>query len=619
MRRALIAAAAGISGWAGLIHAVETPSHLADWWGYGVFFIAAASAQLAFAWVLVARLPRRLPQTPSWTVGRLAWNRLLLAGIAANSVIVAVYVLVHTVGAPLGPGAGEVEATTRSGVLATVLEATLIAVLVLLLRQQGPLRIESAEGSLRPDRPAAGTWTSWAAAVVALSAFVAGSVADAMPAVMAAQEGGMGPGSALVLGQNARVAAMAGGGIALVGIARMRGSTAPFLPGAIALQLGVISILLNEHEGVTWFVAAEVLVGFGLGASLTAWLLTVASQDEPKRSWALAMLLIGTVAARGLSGVLEHGGILVLTIMAGAVLVAAALLDRWGKRHMLAFEWRRWEAGATATLVGCAGIFMVLAGADSSGITAMMIAGPLGVADLSTLDLWRAVLTIAGAGLLTGAVVHVGRRAASGRSLGRPAAIALVSLVFSGVTALATLSAPVAFVMPGERTFHPISIATVVGATAGIALSAWMISTRRPSATPAVAAVLLAGVALSALLSQGTDGLDLGSFVVLAVLGGLAAGMVLHDLWRLVLGDHPPRRPLMVAIAVAGTAFGSSLGASLARGEALAFRASPSLPASAMGLVLLAASIILVAYASRIDRGAAQADPGRAQQSAEPG
>lgn len=81
-------AAAGLSLLAALIHLWETPEHLAEWWGYGAFFLTAAFAQGLFS-VLILRRPESQP--------------ILLAGIFGNLGIVALYVISYTWGVPFGP------------------------------------------------------------------------------------------------------------------------------------------------------------------------------------------------------------------------------------------------------------------------------------------------------------------------------------------------------------------------------------------------------------------------------------------------------------------------------------------------------------------------------------
>jgi MFS family permease len=119
-------AAASLSLVAALIHLWVTPEHFEEWWGYGAFFVVAAAAQLLYA-LLLLRWPTR---------------EVLLAGIAGNLAIVALYLLTRTVGIPLlGPEAGKVEGVGFADVCATTSELGIgVALGAALLRQIAPER-----------------------------------------------------------------------------------------------------------------------------------------------------------------------------------------------------------------------------------------------------------------------------------------------------------------------------------------------------------------------------------------------------------------------------------------------------------------------------------------------
>ncbi len=114
-------AAAALSLLAALIHLWATPEHFGEWWGYGVFFLVAAAAQVLYT-PLVLVWPTRV---------------VLLGGIAGNLMIVVVYLLTRTVGIPLfGPGAGEVEGVGFVDLCATASEVGIaVALGVALLRE----------------------------------------------------------------------------------------------------------------------------------------------------------------------------------------------------------------------------------------------------------------------------------------------------------------------------------------------------------------------------------------------------------------------------------------------------------------------------------------------------
>jgi hypothetical protein len=117
-QRGVLPAVALLSLMAGLIHLWVVPEHFEEWWGYGVFFLVAAAAQVVYV-PLLLRWPNRT---------------VLLLGIAGNSAIVLLYLLTRVVGIPLfGPEAGEVEGIGVIDVCATLSEAAIVVALGALL------------------------------------------------------------------------------------------------------------------------------------------------------------------------------------------------------------------------------------------------------------------------------------------------------------------------------------------------------------------------------------------------------------------------------------------------------------------------------------------------------
>lgn len=113
---------------AGGIHGVATPSHFSDWWGYGLFFMAAAAAQVVYGLLL---LTRGIVPGPgrSWDDVRPSVYAL---GLAGNLAIVAMWILSRTVGIPVGPCAGLVEDVGALDLASKVLEVALLGVLATL-------------------------------------------------------------------------------------------------------------------------------------------------------------------------------------------------------------------------------------------------------------------------------------------------------------------------------------------------------------------------------------------------------------------------------------------------------------------------------------------------------
>src|SRR5687768_1808870 len=99
---------------AALIHLWVMPEHFEEWWGYGMFFLAAAVAQVVYV-PLLLRWPNRT---------------VLLLGIAGNSAIVLLYLFTRVAGIPhFGPEAGEVEGVGIIDVCATSSEAAIVVAL----------------------------------------------------------------------------------------------------------------------------------------------------------------------------------------------------------------------------------------------------------------------------------------------------------------------------------------------------------------------------------------------------------------------------------------------------------------------------------------------------------
>lgn len=116
--RSLAFLAAALSVGAAAVHASVVGEHVAEWWGYGLFFLVVTAAQAIFAPLVLLRPSRRV----------------LLAGIVGNLAIIGLWVLTRTAGIPLfGPGAGEVEAVGRVDVVSKTIEALLVVVLGALL------------------------------------------------------------------------------------------------------------------------------------------------------------------------------------------------------------------------------------------------------------------------------------------------------------------------------------------------------------------------------------------------------------------------------------------------------------------------------------------------------
>jgi hypothetical protein len=104
----LIAAALSVA--AATVHAVVCPEHFDEGLLYGVFFAVSAIAQLTWAGLAILR-PRH-------------W--VLAAGLAGNLAILVLWAITRTIGIPLGPEAGEVEAVGLLDTITAVFEVALV-------------------------------------------------------------------------------------------------------------------------------------------------------------------------------------------------------------------------------------------------------------------------------------------------------------------------------------------------------------------------------------------------------------------------------------------------------------------------------------------------------------
>ena len=120
----LVHACAGLVFFAGAIHAAVIIDHFAEYWLFGAFFAFVATAQFVWA-ARVVSAPRR-------------W--MLVAGIAGNLALVALWLASRTWGLPVGPAAGRPEPVGLMDVIATVSEVGGAALGTWCLLRRGGIR-----------------------------------------------------------------------------------------------------------------------------------------------------------------------------------------------------------------------------------------------------------------------------------------------------------------------------------------------------------------------------------------------------------------------------------------------------------------------------------------------
>jgi hypothetical protein len=110
--------AAALSLLAALLHLSVMLEHFEEWWGYGMFFLVAALAQVLFG---AALLRRPDPQ-------------LFILAVSVNLAIIGLWLATRTVGIPFfGPHAWEVEAVGTIDLTCTLAELVLVVALGALL------------------------------------------------------------------------------------------------------------------------------------------------------------------------------------------------------------------------------------------------------------------------------------------------------------------------------------------------------------------------------------------------------------------------------------------------------------------------------------------------------
>lgn len=133
--RQLVRRAVLLSIAAALMHGLNVGEHLAEWWGYGLFFLFAAAGQFVFGLILIVR-PWNYDATGGHRDGRRYARMFYWAGAVGNTFLIALYLVTRTVGIPfLGPQAGQTEPFSAIGLLTKTFEAALVLTLLALARR----------------------------------------------------------------------------------------------------------------------------------------------------------------------------------------------------------------------------------------------------------------------------------------------------------------------------------------------------------------------------------------------------------------------------------------------------------------------------------------------------
>jgi hypothetical protein len=98
--RKVIYWAAGLSIFALVTHAIDAPDHLAEWWGYGTFFVIVAAFQFFFGFFLLVQ-PWRYDNEGNLRANAERYGRsyFILGAVLAFSIIL-LYAVTRTTGMP---------------------------------------------------------------------------------------------------------------------------------------------------------------------------------------------------------------------------------------------------------------------------------------------------------------------------------------------------------------------------------------------------------------------------------------------------------------------------------------------------------------------------------------
>jgi hypothetical protein len=118
---------------AGLIHLAVVSEHVAEWWLYGVFFLALGAVQIA------------------WAVQTMEGDALSVPRLFAtvNAAVIGLWVVSRTIGLPVGPEPWAAEPVGRADVVASALEAVVVVFLVVAVRRR---QVQESRALTKPLR-----------------------------------------------------------------------------------------------------------------------------------------------------------------------------------------------------------------------------------------------------------------------------------------------------------------------------------------------------------------------------------------------------------------------------------------------------------------------------------
>jgi len=431
---------------------------------------------------------------------------------------------------------------------------------------------------------------------------------DAAPTIVAEREGGMGLGSALIIGSVAQVAALALGATAAAYAVGRRSGGVALIAGAVLLYAGLMAVGTAPMGALTWLTAAFAVAGLGYGAILTVAFAAAAAVASRSRGVAIGLLLAAALVARVAAGTVWALGPNVLVVVGGAIVVLSVLSVRSGSAVVVEQgSYGALPAGraiSAGVLLGL-GTLLAVAGADPSRLAAALLAGFLGVGGFETLDTARTVMLGLGLPLLViGMTVLIGRTGVDRGVRWSTPALALATIAALGTSSAMSLVSLYGR-SPGDGAVAA-SAAAVGGGALGLAAAAWSsarVDRRVPSmvgggvifSVSVVALVVLAG-------GRPAD----GDILPVVLIGGSAIGLgLVAVVLRLVLAEVPSQqRGLAAAAGVVAVSVGSVIGSTLGIGQGVRLvsgEASGFAPGAAAVVTAAAASVVFIAVVARRD------------------
>ncbi|CAN5558172.1 hypothetical protein BH23CHL10_BH23CHL10_10560 [soil metagenome] len=432
---------------------------------------------------------------------------------------------------------------------------------------------------------------------------------DAAPTIVAEREGGMGLGSALIIGSVAQVAALALGATAAAYAVERRSRGVALIAGVVLLYAGLMAIGTAPMGDLTWLTSAFAVAGLGYGAILTVAFATAAAVAPRSRGVAIGLLLVAVLVARSVAGTVWALGPIVLVVVGGAIIVLSVLSVRSGSavvveqgNHGALPAGRAVSAGVLLGL----GTLLAVAGADPSRLAATLLAGFLGVGAFETLDTARTVMLGLGLPLLViGMTVLIGRT-----GVDRGVRWSTPALALATIAALGTSSAMSLVSLYGrspEDGAVAASAAVVGGGALGLAAAAWSSARGVDRRAPGmVGGGVIFSVSIVALVVLAGGRPAVGDIIPVVLIGGSAIGLGLVALvLRLVLAEVPnQQRGLAAAGGVVAASVGSVIGSTVGVGQGVRLisgEAPGFAPGAAAVVIVAAASVVLIAVVVRRD------------------